>query len=174
MFALVLTFCILPLQCATLERLSLEDLITKSTSIVRAKVVDSYTGFSGPVIYTHYRLQSVERIKGQVPTEFVMPGGVSGGQRQTFPGVPVFQKGDDYVFFLWTAPDGVTQVTGLTQGLFRVSDSTANPSLSRQASHEVMLDAKTARPVKDQTITMRLSDLRTRIQTTLAAQRSAQ
>ena len=36
--ALVLTFCMLPLQCATLERLSLDDMVAKATSIVRAKV----------------------------------------------------------------------------------------------------------------------------------------
>jgi hypothetical protein len=42
---------------ATLERLSLDDLITKSRVIVRGKVLmNSYTATSGPVIYTHYRI----------------------------------------------------------------------------------------------------------------------
>jgi len=174
-FALVLTFGMLPLQSATLERLSLDDMITKSTAIVRAKVTGSYTGFSGPIIYTHYQLQIEEQIKGQGATELVIPGGIAGGQRQVYAGAPLFHKGDQYVFFLWTGPDGLTQVTGLTQGLFRVTpDGTSNPGLTREASNELMLDHKTARPVKDQTLTMRLNDLRSRIKSTLAAQRTAQ
>lgn len=173
-FTLVLTFCMAPLQCATLERLSLDDLIVKSTSIIRAKVAGSYTGFTGPVIYTHYKLQILEQLKGQASSELVIPGGIAGGQRQFFAGMPSFQNGDEYVFFLWTGSDGLTQVTGLTQGLFRVTAASSDPPLTREATHELMLDRQTARPVRDQTITMRLSDLRSHVKTTLAAQRPAQ
>jgi hypothetical protein len=166
-FALVVTFCMSPLRSATLERLSLNDMIVKSTAIVRAKVADSYTSFSGPVIYTHYRLQVIEQLKGQGTTELVIPGGIAGGQRQFFAGAPVFQKGDQYVFFLWTNSEGLTHVVGLTQGLFRVTDSSANPGLTRAASEEEMLDGKTGHLVKDQTLTMRLDALRAKIKTAL-------
>ena len=43
MLALVLTFCMWPLQGATLERLSLDDMIAKSTAIVRGKVTGPRT-----------------------------------------------------------------------------------------------------------------------------------
>src|SRR6185437_8456192 len=169
--ALVLTFCSMPLQCATLERLSLNDMIAKSTAIVRAKVGDSYTSFSGPVIHTHYKLQSAEVLKGEAAAALVIPRGVANGQRKFFAGAPELQKGDEYVFFLWRGPDGLTQVTGLTQGLFRLRDSSSNPALTREASHELMLDRKTARPVQDQTLSMHLKELRSQVQ---AAKRTAQ
>jgi len=37
---------------ATLERLTRDDLIAKSTAIVRGKVISSYASFRGPIIYT--------------------------------------------------------------------------------------------------------------------------
>jgi len=162
--ALVLTFCMLPLQCATLERLSLDDMVAKATSIVRAKVTGSQAAFSGPVIYTHYRIQVTEQLKGKAVAEFVVPGGVANNVSQFFAGAPQFQPGDDYVFFLWTSKAGLTQVIGLTQGLFSVAtDGTADPSVTRAASNELMLDARTAQPVKDQTLVMRLSELRSHV-----------
>jgi hypothetical protein len=44
---------------------------------------------------------------------------------------------------------------------------------TRPASRELMLDAATSRAVKDSALSMKLSDLRTRIAATLAAQGSA-
>jgi hypothetical protein len=41
---------------------------------------------------------------------------------------------------------------------------------TRSATHELMLDPETSRPVKDSTLTMRLSALRSHIAATLAAQ----
>jgi hypothetical protein len=40
---------------------------------------------------------------------------------------------------------------------------------TRSASHELMLDRGTGHPVKDQPLIMHLSELRSRISTTLAA-----
>lgn len=164
MFGLVLTFCMLPLQGATLERLSLADMIGKSTSIERATVTGSYAVAQGPVIYTHYKLQISERLKGAGISEFVVPGGIVGQRRQFFAGAPQFQPGDEFVFFLWTGKAGLTQVIGLTQGLFAVAPGgAADPSVTRAASQELMLDTHTGRPVKDETLVMRLSDLRSQI-----------
>lgn len=169
---LVLTFCIAPLQCATLERLSLDDMIQRSTTIVRAKVTGSYAGFTGSVIYTHYKLQVSETYKGngQGAVEVAVPGGVANNFRQVFAGAPEFNTGDEYVFFLWTGKSGITQVIGLTQGLFAVSAGAASdPVTTRAASRELMLEPGTARQVKDQTLVMKLSDLRARIASTLGA-----
>jgi hypothetical protein len=171
----MLAYCAVALPAATLERLSLDDLITKSTTIVRGKVLNSYTATNGPVIYTHYRIQTSETLKG--PTrgvvEIQLPGGVANNLRQSFAGVPQFKAGDEYVFFLWTGKSGATQVLGLTQGLFSVApgssaDPSADPVTTRSASHEVMLDRGTGKQVKDQTLSMHLSELRARIGSTLA------
>lgn len=168
--ALVLTFCMMPLQCATLERLSLDDMISKSTSIVRGKVTTSYAAFSGPIVYTHYTIQVSERFKGNAGSsvEVAVPGGAANGAQQSFAGTPSFQAGDEYVFFLWAGKSGLNQVIGLTQGVFSLpADSSSDPVATRAASRELMLDSG-GRPVKDQTLRMRLSELRSRISSGLA------
>jgi hypothetical protein len=167
-FAFALIFGLMPLRCATLERLSLDDMIAKSTAIVRGKVTGASASFSGPVIYTHYTIQVSEQFKGanQGSVEVVVPGGVANGLRQSFSGAPVLNPGDEYVFFLYTGKSGLTTVTGLTQGLFSLpADGSADPTATRRATRELMLDPANGRPVKDQTLIMRLSDLRQRIST---------
>jgi hypothetical protein len=155
-----------PLGAATLERLSLDEMIGKSTSIVRAKVMGAHAAFSGNVIYTHYSLQVLERLKGSGPmaAEVAVPGGSANGLQQTFSGAPEFATGRQYVLFLWTGPTGLNQVIGLTQGIFTLDQpSAADPVATRAASHELMLAPGSGRAVKDQTLGMRLSELRARI-----------
>lgn len=153
-------------SAATLEQLSLADLIGKSTGIVRGTVQSSSVSVSGPVIYTHYTIQVSEQLKPSAgaTVELVLPGGKANGVVQRFSGVPQFQAGDEYVFFLWTGPSGRTQLTGLTQGLFAVgTPGAANPVLTRAASQEAVLDAKTHRPVPSPTVSMTLTQLRAQI-----------
>jgi hypothetical protein len=163
---LILAYCAVALPAATLEQLSLDEMIIKASSIVRGKVLNSYTTSNGPIFYTHYRIEVNETLKGQerTSTEFQLPGGVVNNSRQSFAGVPEFKAGDEYVFFLWAGMDGRMQVLGLTQGLFSVPAGTsADPVITRSASHEVMLERGTGKQIKDQTLTMNLSTLRTRI-----------
>jgi hypothetical protein len=83
-------------------------------------------------------------------------------------------KGDQYVFFLWTSRAGLTQVMGLTQGLFAIAaDGSADPMVTRAATRELMLDPKTAQPVKDAALSMHLSDLRSLIANTLQTSQGA-
>jgi hypothetical protein len=169
--ALVLAFCGLPLQSATLERLTLTDMAVKSTTVVRGTVLSSAAAFSGGLIFTHYQVQVSDTLKGHASgvIDVAVPGGVANGVRQAVSGAPEFQTGDEYVFFLWTGKSGVTQVIGLTQGLFRVTGKGDDPALSRRSSHELMLDARTHHPVQDQTVEMRLSQLRSVISNSLGA-----
>ena len=171
----VLGLVTLPLRCATLEQLSMSAMIAKSTAIVRAKVVSSYAAMSGPVIYTHYQLQVGERYKGaaQSTVDLAIPGGAANGilrqsvgaaRRSSIPGA-------EYVFFLWTGKSGLTQVMGLTQGLFQVAqDGSKDPAVTRAASRELMLDHNTGRAVKDQTLVLPLSGLKSQIAGALALQ----
>ena len=166
MIALILTSCALPLQSATLERLSLDDMIGKATAVVRGTVSDSWTAFTGRDIYTHYKIQVGERFKGPVQpsVEITVPGGAIGQLRQTVSGSPVLNKGDQYVFFLWKSRSGVTWILGLTQGLFALpSGGAVDPIATRAANRELMLDPSTARPVRDNAVSIKLSDLRARI-----------
>jgi hypothetical protein len=163
-FALVLTFCMEPLRGATLERLSLEDMIAQSTSIVRGKVNASSTQFHGPVIYTHYKIQVAERYKGanSSEAEIIVPGGSVNGVRQDVAGAPQLNAGDTYVLFLWKGNSGWTHIIGLTQGLFQVGDGD-DPAAVRIPSAELMLDRATGHAVKEDRLSLRLSELKARI-----------
>jgi hypothetical protein len=156
----------MPLLAATLEQLSVDDMIAQSTAIVRGKVTGSYAAARGSIIYTHYTVQVSEQWKGtnSGTVDVVVPGGTANNIRQTFVGAPQFAAGDECVFFLWTGPSGLTQIMGLTQGIFRLSpNSPTGRTATRKASTELMLDRSTSRSVKDQTLVMSLSDLRARV-----------
>jgi hypothetical protein len=160
-----------PLRGATLERLSLDDMIEKSTAIVRGRISGSYAAFRGDVIYTHYKVQVAERWKGpeQAVAEVMIPGGVANGIRQTYTGVPKLTEGKEYVLFLWTGRNGVTHVIGFTQGVFELPKRNTGEQLAyRAASSETMFERGTGRAVRDEPVEMALSALSQRIVQTLS------
>jgi len=153
-----------PAFATTLEKLTLSDLIAQSTAIVRVNVTGASTGLRGRNIYTYYQLQVLETLKGVPQTTVAVPGGVSGGLRQMVAGAPTLTAGNQYVLFLWTGKSGLTQVIGLSQGLFGVmTDGSGNSVLVRPAATGQMVD-KTGNLVTDQAVTVSLSDLRAQIQ----------
>jgi hypothetical protein len=156
------------LQSATLERLSIDDMARKSTAIVRARISGSYTAQHGSFIYTHYKAQVTEVWKGTATAvDFAVPGGVLGPYRQVVSGAPRLAAGSEYVLFLWTGSSGLTQLIGLSQGVLNLApDKDGGLMATRAASRELMLDSQ-GRPVSDQAISMRLSDLRGQVRTTL-------
>lgn len=169
-FALLCGILIYAGQAATLSKLSLDDMTQRSTAIVRARVLGSSAAAHGNLIYTHYRLQVSEHWKGTqaVELDVVVPGGVAGGLRQSFAGTPQLTQGAEYLLFLWTSPGGLTHVMGLTQGLMNLqTDSTGQLMAVRGASTETMLDS-TGQSVRDEPFSMRLTDLRARVGSTLA------
>lgn len=156
-----------PARATTLERLSLGDMIAKSTSIVHAKVTSSYSALVGADIYTYYQLQVSEVLKlsGQSAQslQVAVPGGTAKGWRQLVPGAPAIKIGGDYVLFLWISRSGLTQVIGLSQGLFRMTqDSTGNSILVRPVSEAPMVN-KSGAVVIDHAMTFRWSDVRAQI-----------
>jgi hypothetical protein len=152
---------------ATLQHLTLDQLTQNATAIVRARVTGLSASFTGATIYTHYKLQVSEVWKGSGAAEVMLPGGVAGGYRQSFPGVPALKTGAEYVLFLWTsASTGITHLVGLTQGLLDVTTAADGSILvSRARIGETVLDS-TGREVKDQAVRMNLSALKTRIRGT--------
>jgi len=156
------------LQAASLEYLSLDDMAAKSTAIVRGRVVSTGTGTRGALIYTQYTIQVLERLKGPEASQVdvVVLGGTSQGLSQTFSGAPQLGGSVDYLLFLWTGPSGLTQIIGLSQGLFQLQkDDNGEWIATRAAASETMLDPKTGRLVNDQGIRLRLTDLRSRFRT---------
>ena len=160
-----------PLPGAILERLSLDDVILKSTDIVRARVLGSSAEFRGSLIYTHWKLQVVDTWKGadHGALEVLVPGGSARGMHQDVAGAPALKIGGEYLFFLWKSKTGSAYITGLSQGIFDLSkDAAGGLMVSRAPSGEPMLDRGTWRPVKDEAVNMRYSEMTSRISATLA------
>jgi hypothetical protein len=164
---LILVLCALgSAQAATLQQLSMDQMTQSATAIVRARVTGSSASFTGSTIYTHYKLQVSEFWKGAGASEVLLPGGVAGGYRQSFPGVPGLQVGSEYLLFLWTSPStGITHLVGFGQGLFNVVTQT-NGSVQaiRPPIGEGMLDAR-GRFVRDRPVQMQLTDMKARVRT---------
>jgi hypothetical protein len=157
-------------RATTLQKMGLDEIARKSTVIVRARVLGSAGAVRGQDIYTFYQLQVVEdlRATGRRQVEVAVPGGAARGLRQIVSGAPRLNPGEEYVFFLWTSPSGLTQVIGLSQGLLSVQkDVAGNPVVARPPTSELMLD-KNGRPVSDQAVWMQLTELRARIQSALS------
>jgi hypothetical protein len=156
------------LNATTLEQLTLDDMILKSTAIVHVKVTGSYSASRGADIYTYFQLQTLDTWKGQTATEVAIPGGVANGIRQSVAGAPALKPGQEYVLFLWTSRSGLTQVIGLSQGLFNVSTGSSGTVAQQAPASELMLD-QSGLPVQDHPVTMQLQDLRTHVLQTLGA-----
>jgi hypothetical protein len=158
---------------ATLQFLDMDDMTQKSTSIVRGTVQHSFSAFQGTVIYTHYQVQVLERWKGSAAAllDVAVPGGATKGIRQTYAGAPTPENGKEYVLFLWTGKSGLTQVIGLSQGLFRVAQDVNGQSTVAQAgTTELMLapgDSRSA--VTNAPMRMSLAQLRSVLAAKMAA-----
>jgi hypothetical protein len=164
----------LTLPASTLQRLSLNDMIQKSTMIVRGTIQPgSSAALRGSLIYTHYQLLVTAVFKpapGQSisPTiDVAVPGGALNGLQQPVAGAPALASGQDYVFFLWTSKTGMTQVIGLSQGLFNVSTNAQGQVIvSRGPATATMLDSS-GQPVTDTNLQMPLAQLVSKIQAVL-------
>lgn len=176
----ILIICGFTLPAATLEKLSLDDMIQKSTEIVRGKVSVQAAVVRGPVVYTRYRVAVAAQYKGSpasagsvdvyVPGGEV-PGGKSGSLVQRFAGAPNLVEGQEYVLFLWTSRSGLRQVIGLSQGLFEMKQNPQGvPMVKRNATSETMLDTS-GQVVEDAPVSMRLSEMVDRIHRTLTGAR---
>jgi hypothetical protein len=165
-----------PGQAATLERLSMDEMIQKSTEIVRGRVMTLGVSTRGSILYTLARVEVLERWKGaqSATIEVWIPGGRSGNLRQTFSGAPSLNVGGEYVLFLWAGASGNRQVIGFSQGAFDVKlDAKGNPQMQRSAISETMLDDR-GREVEDVPVRMSLADLRKMLKSSLGNQASAQ
>lgn len=171
-------------EATTLQKLSLDDMIQQSTAIVRARVTGSRTAQRGANIYTYYRLHVLEAAKSPRPgagvessgqgndIEVAVSGGTLNGLHQMAIGSPELTQGSEYVLFLWTGKSGLTQIIGLSQGLFAASkDASGQIRLNRAAGDEPMLD-QSGRMVPAEPVSLNWSDLRSRIHRELASRTS--
>ena len=158
------------LTASTLQRLSLTDMIQKSTLIVRGTILPGTSAvLRGPLIYTHYQLSVMSAFKGTPGTviDVAVPGGALHGIEQPVAGAPTLTAGQNYVLFLWTSKSGLTQVIGLSQGLFNVTTNAQGQVIvSRGAATSPMLDSS-GNSVTDPGLHMPLTQLVSKIQAVL-------
>jgi hypothetical protein len=157
---------------STLQRLSLNDMILKSTMIVQGTIQPATSAaFRGSLIYTHYQLAVTGVYKGTPAGQTIdiaVPGGALNGIQQPVAGAPSLNAGQSYVIFLWTSKSGLTQVIGLSQGLFNVSTNAQGQTMvSRGPASALVLDAS-GNPVSDYGYQMPLAQLVNAIQSVLA------
>ncbi|MBL8238025.1 MAG: hypothetical protein JNM66_11430 [Bryobacterales bacterium] len=141
------------LPATTLEKLTFDEMVAKSTSIVRGRIRLSNVRQHGAIYYSHYQVQVAEQFKGPSAKliDVVLPGGTIGRSQQTFSGVPSFPSDSELVLFLWTAKSGLTHIIGLSQGIFQVTkDANGSTVFSRDAIREGLVNSRTGRPVADE------------------------
>ena len=79
------------------------------------------------------------------------------------PGAPVLQRGREYLLFLWTGRSGITQLMGLSQGLFTVAQTAGGEAkIVQTKATERMLDGS-GRAVQPGVLTLTLAELRLRV-----------
>lgn len=159
----------------TLQQLSVEEMTAKSTAIVRGKLSGSSSSTQrGSMIYTVYTVQVSEWIKGSGSSsvEVCVPGGTYNGYRQSIAGSPVFQSNTEYVLFLWTSPRGVTQVIGLSQGLYQVKTSSSGETILVRGPITADMVDSSGNNLTDSGSRLTMSTLRTTLRT-LAARSEA-
>ncbi|HUA84931.1 MAG TPA: hypothetical protein VMB85_13805 [Bryobacteraceae bacterium] len=169
-FGLLSIVLAVSLHATTLQKLTLDDMIRQSTAIVHVKVSSSSPVMRGRNIYTFYQFQLLETLKagGGAQTEVAVPGGSTAGLRQEVAGAPSLAAGGEYVIFLWTSNSGLTQIIGLSQGLFSVlPDSSGTAELVRGALAGATLVNKSGQTLNPLAVTISLSGLKAEIQKVL-------
>ena len=162
---------------STLRQLSLDDMIRQSTMIVHGTVQPASIAYHGSMIFSHYTVQVTETYKspatGQsasTAVDFGVPGGSLNGAIQRVAGAPILSAGQDYVLFLWTSKSGLTQVIGLSQGLFSVIALPGTAPIVVRAAAAASVLNSAGQPVSTNDISMTLSALKAEIASVLGGQ----
>mgnify|MGYP000947739034 CR=1 FL=1 len=167
-FALTLA---MGLGATTLEKLTVDQMVAQSTSIVRGRVTSSAAVQRGNLIYTVYRVQVTEWVKGGsgATAEVYVPGGVVNGRRQSIAGAPSLASGTEYVIFVWTSPKGTPHIIGLSQGVLSVqSTGSSEAVLARGPIEDAQVVDSQGEPTSDAGLKLTLSSLRARARRTVA------
>jgi hypothetical protein len=113
------------LRATLVPRMSLEEVVDASESIVQGTVVKTWSAWDDghKYIWTHYEIQVADKLKGSVPGTFVVsePGGVVGETELQIAGTPQYEVGEEVVLFAERTPLGYLRTCGWGQGKFRVA-----------------------------------------------------
>ena len=165
----------------TLEKLALDDMILKSTEIVRGRVSSVSSLRRGALILTQVRVSVLERWKGPEAStvDVYLHGGTFQGLRQTFSGTPDLLEGSEYVLFLWAGKSGNRQIIGLSQGVLDIQTTLSKSGapgagvtlMAHRSAIAGMVDAATLEETPDSGLTIPLEQLRARVQRALSGEK---
>jgi hypothetical protein len=156
---------VLPLAATTLQILSVDTMVAKSSMIVQARPTPVSSFQRGGLIYTSYRLDVSATLKGNpvATLQVAVPGGAYQGMHQAVAGSPGLHPGSEYVFFIWTAPSGSNYIVGLSQGLFEVhTNASGAVVLTRGPADAKTIDAAGS-AASDTGTTLLFTDLKAKI-----------
>lgn len=116
--------CVGSLRATQVLRMSLEEVVDASESIVQGTVVRTWSAWDegGKYIWTHYEIQVADKLKGSVPGTIVVsePGGAVGETELQIAGTPRYEVGEEVVLFAERTPLGYLRTCGWGQGKFSV------------------------------------------------------
>lgn len=160
----LISFC-QALSASTIFKLSLDELVDKSTLIVRGRIGGCEGVLRGATVYTECAVSVSETLKGRPGAALTVsiPGGVAGKVRQTVAGAPRLERTQHYVLFIWTSPRGTHQIIGLSQGVFELRDASGGQMAERGPIEEATVVDGSGQEVADRGISIRMADLRARI-----------
>lgn len=120
---LALTLCTaITLRATTLAQLSLEQLTSAATVVVRGKCTGAETLWRDGEIWTVTSFSAEDVWKGSLPQEFKIwtIGGRVGPITSYVPGTPQFIPGEEFVLFLEPTSYGTLSITAWGEGTFLV------------------------------------------------------
>ena len=131
------------LSGTTLVKLTVDEMVEKSTGIVRGRVDSCQATQRGISIVTECVIRVSESLKGTPVNSLtvVIPGGTVQGARgrirQVIAGAPELAAQQEYLLFLWTGRNGITQLIGLSQGALELKQVNGQTLALRQPMSEV-------------------------------------
>jgi len=125
--ALTLLLCA-PAHGLSVVARSFDELVERADLVLAGTVKEVHSQFDDDgldqnTIFSYVTLTDLEVVKGRVTTsDYVLrvPGGVVGRFAQDYPGIPLFQTGQNYLLFIRGNHRDFFPVVGVDQGVFRI------------------------------------------------------
>ena len=121
---------VLPVAATSLVRMDLKTMVDQSASVVVGEAVDQHSTDTAHGLYTMTTFAVSDAVLGKTGSEVMVatPGGVrmSGKFKiaETWPGAPVFVRGQEVLIFLTDENATVgSQIVGFSQGAIPVADT---------------------------------------------------
>jgi hypothetical protein len=152
----------------TLAHLSVEQMTSAASMVVRARCVSTEARWQDGEIWTFSTFETEEAWKGIAPAilSVRLIGGHAGHLISTVPGVPRFRRGEEVILFLEATRTGDFTVTSWAQGTFRISRDprTRLERVTQDAAGFAFLDSATHQFRESGIRNLSLDELRERVE----------